>query len=500
MNLEEDLKQCIELKRSLDDYFSKFLSDLNFSFIIKKLVSKSKILSFKNVENLKIFLEKNKIKKSDSMIIVQFICTFYEIEISPENDFIEKIIIKKFKNNFLSKSKDIILSDEYFYRFSDKFNINIESTSFIDHKFKIYNNLPNYTVDKTKIIELLNFSSHNAHFFPAPKRFGKTFTSTMICTFYDYYYSEIFNELFKDTYIFTLQPFQEHLKNFQKLFIFEINFQGIKFQSIENYINSFLTILIDSLEGFFQKYFGKSMKNEFFKYKNFENLNNEEQIYNFFIHLIEFCSKSFIINDEKYIQLLIFIDECQEAYFYGINIKNDLLQQIYRIFSFFLSKITNLFKNENYDINLKRPFILITGLHPFPLSIKEENLDSIQYHSLKSPLMSHFIGFFSKDVKELFKEFNISEKDIKVLQLHFNSDKFCEIEELKLIYNNFNEEDFQLYNPWSIMKSINDGTIINSFINNENDIPKIIPKKFPKEFLLKLEDKKENKKKMNLRI
>ena len=106
MNLEEDLKQCNELKKSLDDHFSKYFSDFNFSFIVEQIVSKSKVLSFENFPNLEFFFEKYIIEKSYFIYIVQFICSFYEIEIGPKGLLIEKIRPKKFPKEFLLKLED----------------------------------------------------------------------------------------------------------------------------------------------------------------------------------------------------------------------------------------------------------------------------------------------------------------------------------------------------------------------------------------------------------
>ena len=88
MNLEDDLKKCNELKRSLDDEFLKYFSSLNFSFLVEKIVSKSMVLSFPNIKNLKIFIEENVIEKSYTIYITKFIFTFYEIEICHEGFFI----------------------------------------------------------------------------------------------------------------------------------------------------------------------------------------------------------------------------------------------------------------------------------------------------------------------------------------------------------------------------------------------------------------------------
>jgi len=341
--------------------------------------------------------------------------------------------------------------------FSDKYTIIAGKPDFISHKFAGTSKYPNYTIDKTKIIELVKINPEVCNVFIAPKRFGKTFTATMICAFYDYYYKNYFDILFQDTYITNSYPNGYGQKSplcfHSQYYIFSMSFKSFAVLGEEGYEKSLYLLLLHYFSDFSQKYFGKDLVDIFLSRNLSKHDSYKRKIIYFFNEMIDFCNSIIDIDSKNGIQLLIFIDECQDAYCsFQLN-DSDL-----KLFGGFIASITKDFKT----FHRKKPILFMVGLLPLPSSIMNSNLESIQTHYITSPIMTYFIGFFSKDVEKMFKDFNLSNEGKDLLRQYFNSYTFCDFDYLSsvtFIPKNEQENNYSLYNPWSLMKSLEQGQL-----------------------------------------
>jgi len=365
----------------------------------------------------------------------------------------------------IKESKD---NGNQFFRESPKYFINTGTSSYPDHIMAKNANLSSYTIDKTRVLEVIEINDDFAHYFVAPRRFGKTFTASMICTYYDYYYANIFEDLFQNTYIYNalqssnIEPYLIYYRS--KCFVFEMSFANINTSNYDNFEKSMLSILYTAFKDFSLKYYGIDKTNQLHEKLTCTNRTTLDIIINFIHTLIEFCQNDFIIDGLSHFQLLIFIDECQGAYLpYSEFILNGQRDSRLDLFSAFIGSITKHFKKNKY---IKKPFLLMAGLIPLPHSVTVSKCDYINCHDIQSPIMSHFIGLLSADVEKMFNDFNVSQHGRELLRRYFNNYQLCKMEELEKFNNEFSKPMnwdpnlMTFYNPWSLMNSMKKGYIV----------------------------------------
>jgi len=354
-----------------------------------------------------------------------------------------------------------------FYRYSPIYSIDTRSTSYPEHKLSKTNNHKNYTIDKTRILEVLSIDDAFSSYFVAPRKFGKTFTASMICSFYDYYYKDVFDELFQGTYIYQ-QINESYLINRKsKYFVFEVSFSHILTSNNETYANSFLETLYNALSKFSTKYFGIDLVDRLKKILKEKYCSTYSQILYFFQTLIGVCTNDYMLDGLSHFSLLIFIDDCEGAYLpYYKDIINGRDDYRLRLFSIFLGAITRNFDSFG---SIRKPCLLMVGLIPLPNSITAGKIDYICCHDFLSPIYSHFIGFLSADVEQMFNDFNVSQHGRELLRNYFNNYQLCPLESFEMFNKSFskpmnwNQNLNIFYNPWSLMTSIKEGSIIQLF-------------------------------------
>ena len=448
------------------------LSKCSFDFIESKMVSKQFVTSFSSIETFHLFLKKSEIPSENLYTVSNIILNYYNIS---ENDFdSKKIDLKKLnEKDFYLNPKNISLAQidinkdnsDLFYRYSNKYSLNIEAKTFIDLKRLCSKEIPNFIVDKSEIIELIDFETNPYNCFISPNGFGKTFTATMICAYYDYFYSDVSSILFNNINIYH-QLY--NTKNLKKYFIFEILFENFNFLNYNDFLNLFISKLNQSAINFFEKYFNKNLLTDFQedlnqKIQNFNlhSYKNELVINNFIPTFIEFCNKIINLKNQKSIQLLIYIDNIQEIYNFQAKILDQLIQKSLNslIVNFFFSFTKNTQSNEKY----LNPYLLMIGSLPFPKNIYNQISDIISFYDLDDPIISYFIGFNSLDIQNIFKSFNIPENTRKILKSSY-SYKFCDFESLKEKIPFSSKENIKIYHPLSIINSIFNGILNHTFM------------------------------------
>ena len=177
--------------------------------------------------------------------------------------------------------------------------------------------------------------------------------------------------------------------------------------------------------------------------------------------MIEYCVDALLLDDPFGFQLMISIDECQNAFlpFYN-DIIDGFLDPRLELFSRFLGSII---KNISFSPGYNKQILLMVGLMPLPKSITCSTCVLINCHDIHSPMLSHFIGFLSADVEKMFDEFIVSQYGRFLLRHYFNHYQLCSMESLRVFSTKpssrmkWDESLMTLYNPWSLMNSMKEG-------------------------------------------
>jgi len=389
--------------------------------------------------------------------------------------------LQKKKVSFIDELIETKDCENEFFRFSDKYSIQLGKSNYPNHILSGKPDLINYTIDKTRILEVLNISKGSANYFVAPRMFGKTFTASMICTFYDYYYQNLYKELFEGTYIYQNYPndfpVESCLNGRGKYFIFNLSFSNLTTYLFQEYEQSFLCQLYSGFMWFSNKYMGSDLIEQFRKIVESSSSSLFDQIINFFNILQSFCQDIFLLDNPADFQIIIFMDECQYTYLpFSDDIYHD--KRIV-LLSSFLGSLTN---NYHHSSLFNKPILLMAGLLPLPKSVSNSTSNMIVCHDIQSPLFSHFMGFLSSDVEKMFDDFNVSSYGRRLLSDYFNNYQFCSMKELKKFNENFSnpmkwdEKLMTIYNPWSLMMSMENGTILTT-LNGSAQLLSLVEKK-----------------------
>ena len=243
-----------------------------------------------------------------------------------------------------------------------------------------------YYVDKTMYIEKLENLAEKRIMFLRPRKFGKTLFTSTLENYYDIKKEDKFEKLFNNTYI-GKNPTK--LKNIYH--ILKFNFSGIDTANDETTIKGFKNEVASSIKFFIEKY-----KIDFF-------VNMEEEAENILDNLI----KAFNIqrNQEK---IYVIIDEYD-------HFANELLGFNTNQFKNLVSKNGKVRKwyeilKKGTESSIDR--IFITGVAPITLDSLTSGFN-IGLDITQDRDFNEMIGFTEKELKQLFKEQNITEKDQK---------------------------------------------------------------------------------------
>ena len=243
-----------------------------------------------------------------------------------------------------------------------------------------------YYVDKTMYIEKLENLAEKRIMFLRPRKFGKTLFTSTLENYYDIKKEDKFEKLFNNTYI-GKNPTK--LKNIYH--ILKFNFSGIDTANDETTIKGFKNEVASSIKFFIEKY-----KIDFF-------VNMEDEAENILDNLI----KAFNIqrNQEK---IYVIIDEYD-------HFANELLGFNTNQFKNLVSKNGKVRKwyeilKKGTESSIDR--IFITGVAPITLDSLTSGFN-IGLDITQDRDFNEMIGFTEKELKQLFKEQNITEKDQK---------------------------------------------------------------------------------------
>ena len=286
-----------------------------------------------------------------------------------------------------------------------------------------------YFVDKTLMIKKLIESRAKVTLFTRPRRFGKTLNQFMIRRFFE---DEITEE-------------GEEVDNgylFDGLKIAECGEEILKHQ--QQYPVIFLTLKSAKQPDFEMAYgaLADEIYNEFVRHRyvlqsdallpiekeRYENLLNRRADEKEVAKAFAFLSECLFKYHKK--KAIILIDE------YDVPLENAYFRGFYdEMIDFIRSLFESALKTNPY---LEKS--VITGC----LRISKESiftgLNNLETDSVLHTRFGNFFGFTQEEVEELLAYYGLSEQ----------------LEEVKKWYDGYLFNDFEIYNPWSILKYVND--------------------------------------------
>ena len=289
-----------------------------------------------------------------------------------------------------------------------------------------------YYVDKSLIIEELIKNNKDVILFPRPRRFGKSLFISMLDNFFNIETKESNKDLFKDLKISK----SEYYKYFGNYPVIKLDFKSLKQDNYEVMYSAF-----------------KEMIRELYSNKKYliDILDErEKEIFNSFI-----METADIDKYQKSIKLLsnflyryynkeaiILIDE------YDVPIQQGYLCSFYEnIVSFIREVFSNTLKGNN---NIK--FAVMTGVLRVSKESLFSDLNNVDVYSIVNKEYNEYFGFTENETKELLEYYN--------LEL---------TKEVKDMYDGYNFNGVDIYNPWSILNYANRKELVPYWINTSGN-------------------------------
>lgn len=286
-----------------------------------------------------------------------------------------------------------------------------------------------YYVDKTMLIKGLIDKKGDVNLFTRPRRFGKTLNMSMLQCFFEDARKEDGTKKDK-SYLFEglgiMQVGETYLSHMGKYPViklslksakqpdFEMAYEALKEEIANEYVRHYFVCQSDCLHS-----------HEKEKYIRIMEQRGERSEYNTALKFLADCLEKYY--EEK---VIILIDE------YDVPLENAFMRKFYMEM---LDFIRSLFESA-LKTNDSLEFAVVTGC----LRISKESiftgLNNLNIISILSKQYDEFFGFTETDVKGICEEYKISEK----------------YELLKEWYDGYIFGEKNVYNPWSVLKFVND--------------------------------------------
>ena len=262
-------------------------------------------------------------------------------------------------------------------------------------------------VDKTMMLSVLNqfIKTDNKYICVSrPRRFGKTIAGNMICAYYSKGCDS--RSLFEPLKISKDESFESNLNRFNVIKI-DVNSEYRNERDEENLLNN----LQDKIVAEFSQQFPD------ITFKEHESVGN--------------CILK--VFDVKKEQFVIIMDE------YDVLVRENITSSL---FTQYLNFLNGLFKSDTL-----RPAIALaylTGILPVIRDKVQSKLNNFrEYTILDAGKLAEFIGFTGDEVKELCEKYNV------------------DYIETKRWYDGYTQRGFEIYNPESLVLSLEEGIFAN---------------------------------------
>ena len=272
-----------------------------------------------------------------------------------------------------------------------------------------------YYVDKTDIIEKILSTDSYVSLFPRPRRFGKSLFLSMVDNFFNIEYKDINKSLFDGLKISKSAYYNRISSNP----VIKLDFKNVKQDNYEIMYNSY-----------------KEMIRELYSKKDYlkEILNDsEKELYDSFLYETADISKYqkavTILSGMLYRyynrKVIILIDE------YDVPIQQGYLEGFYDdIVSFIREVFSSSLKGNEYV-----EFAIMTGVLRVSKESLFSDLNNVEVYGIVDSLYNEAFGFTTEETKELLEYYDLELND-----------------DVKNMYDGYNFNGVDIYNPWSIIK------------------------------------------------
>lgn len=289
-----------------------------------------------------------------------------------------------------------------------------------------------FYVDKTAFIEEILKDSAKVKLFTRPRRFGKTLTLSMLRYFFNIENKEENEKFFSELYISN----SEYMKYQGKYPVIFITLKDLKHDTWKECLKGIKSVISDLYDGysFIRESLDDRNKKKFDKIFYEEDGNYEKGLLDISKYLYRYYNKKVILLIDEYDAPLI---NAYEKGFYDEAI------------NFFSTLYSSVLKTNDY-----LQMGVLTGI----LKVVKEGifsgLNNIETYTVLDDHYSDAFGFTEKEVEKAVREYGLKD----------------EIGEVKKWYNGYKFGNFEIYNPWSILKYLKNGKTESYWINTASDL------------------------------
>ena len=289
-----------------------------------------------------------------------------------------------------------------------------------------------FYVDKTAFIEEILKDSAKVKLFTRPRRFGKTLTLSMLRYFFNIENKEENEKFFSELYISN----SEYMKYQGKYPVIFITLKDLKHDTWKECLKGIKSVISDLYDGysFIRESLDNRNKKKFDKIFYEEDGNYEKGLLDISKYLYRYYNKKVILLIDEYDAPLI---NAYEKGFYDEAI------------NFFSTLYSSVLKTNDY-----LQMGVLTGI----LKVVKEGifsgLNNIETYTVLDDHYSDAFGFTEQEVEKAVREYGLKD----------------EIGEVKKWYNGYKFGNFEIYNPWSILKYLKNGKTESYWINTASDL------------------------------
>ncbi|HGM3506659.1 TPA: AAA family ATPase [Clostridioides difficile] len=293
--------------------------------------------------------------------------------------------------------------------------------------FKEYINSGAYFIDKSLFIKEV-WEDNKYILITRPRRFGKTLNMSMLKYFFSHNEAEENKELFRNLEISKHEDIMKEQGQYPVIFI---SFNGCDINDLESLKELVVKKIKNELDRFdylIDELSGRKAK----KFENILDSNKDSDL----IESIAYLSETLHSTTGK--KPILLIDE------YDTPVNKAYTEGVYEeIINFMKAFYSNSIKD---NIHVKK--VIMTGVLRVAKESIFSGLNNLSVYTIRDKGYESCFGFTKKEVEKILNHFGIN-RNVKLLEDYYDGYKFG---------------DMEIYNPWSIMKYIENATKYGNYI------------------------------------